>query len=399
MKNGPNRRNVLLGSRVYWACQVLGWGGYMAESVVSDLLWGRWEAQTVSGTLCIGGSGLVVSHLCRVGLRLGGWTKRGPLGRLPGRALGASAAMAGVWLGVTWTAMRLSGALDTGELTPWRWAMVCLYALLLSAGWNAIYFAYHAGRRLLDAQRQAQVAGWRWQAALSEAQFQTLKAQVHPHFLFNALTGLRALIKEDPTRAREAVTRLSNLLRYSLRTGQVTTVTLAEELEVVDDYLGLEAMRLEGRLRVRREVDPAALGRAVPPMAVQSLVENAVKHGVAPLLRPPEITLTVCLPEGGGPLRVEVTNGAAAPPDADDPGGPGQEPERSGFGLVNLRERLTRLHGPGAAVTLAPPGPLHPGRFTATMCIPAPVGDAPPRPIPSPTGPGWAEEVLAWPQP
>ncbi len=242
--------------------------------------------------------------------------------------------------------------------------MISLYAVLLSGGWNVVYFAYHAGRRLLTEQKQAQVDRWRLQAALSEAQFQGLKAQVHPHFLFNALNGLRALVDENPAKAREAITRLSNLLRYSLQTGgDHGAVTLARELEIVDDYLGLESIRLESRLKVRRTVDSAALGRMVPPLSVQSLLENAVKFGVSPFRQPQEITLSVHLDPADRALQVEVGNGAA--PD-QKPLAPGDSP---GTGLANLRERLARLGGEQASVQLSWTAA---DRVVVRMMLPAP---------------------------
>src|SRR6185436_17584678 len=110
-----------------------------------------------------------------------------------------------------------------------------------------------------------------------------LKSQLNPHFLFNALNGLRSLIADEPARARDAVTQLARTLRYTLSSGEEDLVSLERELEMVDDYLALESMRLAERLRVEREISPAARSACIPSMLLQTLVENAIKHGIAPL--------------------------------------------------------------------------------------------------------------------
>jgi hypothetical protein len=123
-----------------------------------------------------------------------------------------------------------------------------------------------------------------------------LRARLNPHFVFNALNNVRALINEDPGRARELVTRLSNTLRHALQHSQRERVSLAEEWAVMQDYLAVEAVHFEQRLRIEAELDPALAGVELPPMFLQLLVENAIKHGIA---RTP----------GGGLLRVQARRG------------------------------------------------------------------------------------------
>jgi sensor histidine kinase YesM len=119
-------------------------------------------------------------------------------------------------------------------------------------------------------------------SSVKEAELRALKSQVNPHFIFNSLNSLRALIDEDPARARMAVTQLANLLRYSLQSGQLETVPFEDELDVVNDYLALEQVRHEERLRLRLDIAPEALQLPIPPMLLQTLVENAVKYGISP---------------------------------------------------------------------------------------------------------------------
>ena len=154
-----------------------------------------------------------------------------------------------------------------------------LFILILAvhAAWVAIYLAFAMQRRRYQADlRQAQLG-----EALQAAELRLLKSQLNPHFLFNALNGLRSLIADEPDRARDAVTQLARTLRYTLASGEEDLVSLERELEMVDDYLALESMRLADRLRVEREIDPAARTARIPAMLLQTLVENAIKHGIA----------------------------------------------------------------------------------------------------------------------
>jgi LytS/YehU family sensor histidine kinase len=112
--------------------------------------------------------------------------------------------------------------------------------------------------------------------AARDTELRALRAQLDPHFLFNSLNSLRGLITEDPARAQEAVTGLAGLLRHTLQRGRARTATLESEIEATQHYLELEALRFESRLRYEIDVDPSALDDAVPPMLVQTLVENAI---------------------------------------------------------------------------------------------------------------------------
>ena len=140
---------------------------------------------------------------------------------------------------------------------------------------------------------QAELRQTQMGEALQAAELRLLKAQLNPHFLFNALNGLRSLIADEPGRARDSVTQLARMLRYTLASGDEDLVSLERELEMVDDYLALESLRLAERLQVERDIAPAARTARFPSMLLQTLVENAIKHGIATLKQ-------------GGTLRIEA---------------------------------------------------------------------------------------------
>ena len=143
--------------------------------------------------------------------------------------------------------------------------------------WNLIYYTYH----YVERNNRQEVDTLKLQSFVKELELKTIKAHINPHFIFNALNSIRALVDENPTRARTAITELSNILRSSMQSEKLETVPLERELNIVKDYLALEKMRFEERLTIEMEIDEDTLGQPVPPMMLQTLVENAIKHGIS----------------------------------------------------------------------------------------------------------------------
>ncbi len=170
-----------------------------------------------------------------------------------------------------------------------------------------------------------------------ESELKALKAQVNPHFLFNSLNSISALTSMDPARARDMCIRLSDFLRNSLRLGERISIPFAEELALTKTYLEVEQVRFGERLRIVQDFDGAYADCDVPPLLVQPLVENAIKHGIATLVEGGEIAMTIR--RNGQHLRVVVEN----PFDPDAPA-----TRKTGFGLMNVRNRLEARYG-GAA--------------------------------------------------
>jgi two-component system LytT family sensor kinase len=185
-----------------------------------------------------------------------------------------------------------------------------------------------------------------------------LEAQINPHFLFNCLNSIRALVAENPARAQDMITRLANIFRYNLHREPAHTVPLSSEVEVVGDYLALESVRFEDRLRVKFAISADAGQTKVPSMLLQALVENALKHGIASQLSGGDIVIRA--DRGPDATRIEVENsGQLGKPDAPEPGG---------VGLNNTRERLRILYGGRASLELRN---RDGGRVVATVLIPA----------------------------
>lgn len=169
---------------------------------------------------------------------------------------------------------------------------------------------------------------------LAQAQVQSLKLQLHPHFLFNALNTITALIGQDPGAAERMVSGLSDLLRLSLRHATEQEVPLERELEILQHYLEIQRIRFADRLTVRYDIDDAVRQAMVPNLLLQPLVENAIRHGIAPRAAPGSVLVSARLE--GDTLRLTVE---------DDGVGPGPSSGGEGIGLRNTRARLERLYG------------------------------------------------------
>jgi hypothetical protein len=204
--------------------------------------------------------------------------------------------------------------------------------VLVTILWFSAMLAVHYFQRA----RTLEVQHVETKAAAREAQLHALKGQINPHFLFNSFNSLRALIDENPSLARDAVTHLAVIMRYSLTSSERKLVPLSEELRVVGLYLELEKLRLGSRLSVTTQVDPGLEAVQIPPLLLQGLVENAVKFGPAARKQGGEIVYSAHVHEGH--LRLRVTN----------PGRLGTGSDSTGTGLKNLRDRLRLLYGDAA---------------------------------------------------
>lgn len=226
----------------------------------------------------------------------------------------------------------------------------------------AIQFAlYHLVRNVQRLQQKEQQAT-ELLALAREQQLAALKAQINPHFLFNTLNSISATLKRDPDQAREMISKLAGMMRYALDSASRDLVPLRDEIGFVEQYLALERHRFSDRLdaQVCVEVDEDDLDRAVPPMVLQPLVENALRHGIAPS-------------ETGGSVRLHVTSAndhldvrvvdTGVGPNTDAP----LSADSDGVGLANTSARLERTFGPEATLHTAPNEPTG---FTVWFSLP-----------------------------
>ncbi len=147
----------------------------------------------------------------------------------------------------------------------------------------SVWYFLYSNVRHLESKAQLESEKILLESTLKEAQLNALKGQINPHFMFNTLNNIRGLILEDPSRSRDMITRLSEMLRYSLTKNDYNEIKLEEELEMVVNYIQISKIQLEDRLQYVQEIAPETLNIKIPPMILQILVENAVKHGISNL--------------------------------------------------------------------------------------------------------------------
>lgn len=219
----------------------------------------------------------------------------------------------------------------------WDFPLTVLVFVGLVAAFHAIAYYRSARERELVASRL--------EAQLATAHLQLLKTQLQPHFLFNTLHSISALIHEDVEAADRMIAKLSELLRLTVDSGSVHEVPLRQEMAFIERYLDIEQVRFADRLAVDIDVDPATYDAVVPSMILQPLVENAIHHGIA--TRAGAGRLRIACSTSGGWLRLIVSdNGPGIPADAQG--------VREGTGLANTRARLAQLYGGDFRLELRP---------------------------------------------
>lgn len=336
---------------LYWKCQLAGWSGMAAWSVLTQFVWGEPSWMGVAAAVGYSGLGMGATHLLKATGKPREWVALS-FSRLVPRILLASVGMSAALQAV------VIPLLDPGfpdGIHP----IVFLVAQVgqggfVFLGWLLLYLGYHMHKRGMEAEE----AEWRLRLAMQENELSTLRAQLNPHFLFNSLNSLRALIPEDPARAQEAVTTLARLLRHTLHLSRSRTVTLEREMEAAESYLALEKIRFDERLTFRFRVPDELKERDVPPMLLQTLVENAVKHGIA--RRPAGGRVDVEASSRGTDLILRVTNPGTLPATGAS----------QGIGLANANEQLQLLFGAGAGLDLLQEGVGDDARVVCRVCLP-----------------------------
>jgi LytS/YehU family sensor histidine kinase len=323
----------------YSICQLAGWGGVALFGRIMEALQALASPATEQlqdhGFLpltCV--AGLTASHVMRLLIRRGHWLEMPPAKLILRYALA---------LAVSTLLLSLIGVLffkspTARESRTETFTIAMMINSSLMGAWMAIYFLFH----FYEAFHRAREEQVLLREAVTRSQLEALRLQLNPHFLFNALNSIRALIPPAAPEAREGVTRLAGVLRSTLLGKTMETISFARELEVVRDYLAIEKLRFADHLRIVEDIDPALDPIPIPPLMLLTLVENAIKHGVQLHEQAAALSLAGSLADGIVTLFVE------------SPGSESQSSAHSslGIGLRNVRERLHLIYGSAASAVL-----------------------------------------------
>lgn len=321
------------GKSRYWLLQFLGWGFvglvmiFFAHTykvnISNKVLFGR--------VAIVFTAGIVVTHILRLVIKWRGWMMESIEKVIPKLAIALIASS------MIFSLMVLTG-IDYFGLGNESSKKLTFFARLLGSTvdnglfilpWLLIYYFYH----FFQKSRRQQMDTLRLETLIKELELKTIKAHINPHFIFNALNSIRALVDENPQRARKAITELSNILRSSMQSEKMETVPFEKELLIVKDYLALENMRFEDRLKVEYDIDEDTLNQHVPPMMLQTLVENAIKHGISKQIN-------------GGVVKVGSDfKGDFHVLTVQNTGRLNGEVNEFGFGISSTNNRLSLLYG------------------------------------------------------
>jgi two-component system, LytTR family, sensor kinase len=324
-------------NRIYWICQLSGWSLWALLNIVGILSFDRFSWGKVVILLFVSFAGLCFTHILRNVIKKYSWVDLS-LRKIAPRIL-LSSIIIGIilfifYFGTTYFSGLIGSTnIKIGTFVVW---ITNLSSIIL------VWFLFYLSIHLFMNYKRVEIESLIWEAAVKDFELKTLKSQLNPHFMFNAMNSVRALIDEDPENAKTALTKLSNILRYSLKMERFETVPLEEEIQNVTDYLALEAVRFEERLNYSLDIDPRSNKIEIPPMMIQTLVENGIKHGVSTRTKGGKISVNSKL--NGSSLLIQIKS-------------TGKIDENSlrlskGFGLDNTKQRLNLLYGGKATFTI-----------------------------------------------
>lgn len=321
-------------NKLYWFFQIVGWSLYNINEILQYSLQYGYDNSMVFNALANIVLSIFVTHLFRIVVKKFNWVKF----NLPQLALRVGI---GVFF-MTMILVTLNLPLDAkyvGELLNEKPILVIEYFINLAKPflvWALIYMFYNYS----EEKRQREIEELKLKSSIKETEAKVLRAQMNPHFMFNALNSIRALVLEDPTKAQQGITQLSNILRSSLLADRRKTVALKEELRTIEDYLALEKVRYEERLQTKWDIAPETQNIQVPPMMLQTLVENAIKHGVQKAINWGFVEINTSAADNK--LYIKIRNTGQLQ-------GTESKSESGGFGLKNTAQRLDLLYGSEAS--------------------------------------------------
>lgn len=316
----------------YWLFQICGWSANIALSLFFITTLGKISSVYVQSLLLTCAAGLVLTHFMRMQIHAMKMMQK-PMKKQIVYFIAITVLYAIIFGVCSDLIDQMVGYAFPERMTkisrPMRMLLSSINAFWIMLIWNFIYFLYHYAER----NRQQQLDTLRLEAMVKSLELKTIKAHINPHFIFNALNSIRALVDENPVRARKAITELSNILRSSMHAEKEETVPLQQELAIVKDYLALEQMRFEERLRIKMDIDPKTLDQQVPPMMLQTLVENAIKHGISRQIYGGEIIVSCQMV--ANELKIDITNTGELTH---------KNESLEGFGIKSTQDRLKLLY-------------------------------------------------------
>jgi len=322
---------------IYWASQITGWGLFVLGNIITASL----MEEDISGAYVISTfifvSGIFTTHIFRFVVHKWNWRTYSLPSLIPRVIISV------ISMSLVFTALNtLMVNLWVGErplMEDFQLYEFLQYTLNFSALfllWSIIYFAAITFRNW----KKEEIQNLELRAAKTEIELNSFKAQMNPHFMFNSLNSIRALVGENPEKAKHAITMLSGILRNNLMLGKRQTVPLHDELDLVNKYLSLEKIRFEERLMIEMNINPDTFSLEVPAFMLQTIVENGIKHGISKLKKGGRLAIDTSIQDSF--LTIVVINSGDIQLDN----------RKEGIGISNTIKRLEILYNGEASFSM-----------------------------------------------
>ena len=312
--------------------QIGGWLLYAVVQIVTSIIAsGGASTQRVVFLFCESMLPLVITHVARRLLKPAAWLNIG-VSSMVVRVISTSLSLGFVFYFLRLPLSYVLGMYDKEvAFEPGRiLGLSLLYAFYFFL-WYVLYFTFHYFNQYNKSLK--------YEASMVQIELNNLKSQLNPHFIFNALNSIRALVDENPNKSKQAINQLSNILRNSLASDKKGLTKFDDELKIVKDYLGLEHIRFEERLRAEFDIHPDSHKFYVPPLMIQTLVENGIKHGISKLTAGGVIQMKTVVE--GDRLKILIRNSGRLMN--------GEIKSPTGLGLKNTKQRLKLIYGDDAS--------------------------------------------------
>lgn len=325
-------------NKIYWLSQIIGWGILVLLDIFFTISFRGLDWRRVIISFYWGFVGISFSHCLRIIIKRQKWLEL-PFKNLAIRIIGSNLIIAIIFVALIMGVSYFSGVMNTKEFKILFIPANIINTSSLLILWSIIYFAIH----YFENYKQSEIERLVWEAAVKDYELKTLKSQLNPHFMFNALNSIRALVDEDPEKAKFAISQLSSIFRYSLKMEKMETVPLEEEINIVRNYLELEHIRYEERLNYKIKVDPKSTEIEIPPMMIQTLVENGIKHGISKIPDGGKIEISSDVIDSNVSIKIKNTGNI----NKDELN------NLNGYGIKNTKQRLDLLYGEKAMFNIS----------------------------------------------
>lgn len=312
-------------TRIYWLTQLTGWFIYFTLNFFFFSFKNYSSARDVVFHLLLVPAAIILTHTFRYFIIKKKWLQKSILIQIS-IVLAASLLLSFTFFLIQYI-LNVFLFSTSAKLSIVDFLVAILNFSFVFFVWSVFYFSFHYIRNY----RMAEIQQLKMQTSLKEAELNKLKSQLNPHFMFNAMNSIRALIDENPQKAKQAVTQLANILRQTLTLEKNKLIPFDDEIILVRDYLALEKTRFEERLNFTLEIDETSSQYKIPPMLLQTLVENAIKHGISKLTEGGIVSITTKQQVESKKLLIEIYNSGTYIPD---------ENLQSGYGIQNTKDRL-----------------------------------------------------------